>query len=376
MNRYDCYLSYSHKDERFARQLKDYMISQGISVFFCPDDFCPDDIKVGVSYTEAIANAIRNCDSMVVLLSESSIASRYVQIEVTFAIETAENRNKLIIPVLLDNCKVEGAFLFLLGGYQWISVNTKESSWPESISPFLQSLVSSKRKAFLYEELSEYEKNDLYLKASSVITEIIGIIISHILPSKSLRDQFERIIELDKCLEQLHAYYDHCDCDYSKEAREVTQQKLDMLAKISDFASQISNSDQDLFTVCCMIRLIYWDREIRRDCADMITHGDVSAGFVHTLPESEYADKQEDYRSIYISTDLKSIEEQSETVRLFITETEKYLYPYEPKFRKRIEKNLLKKMKGWKQLQSIFEMATVFLNLSVKMKKQVLLFGA
>lgn len=328
MKRKDCYLSYSHKDESLARQLKQYLESQGVSVWFAPDD-----IPVGFSFAETIVDAIRSCDYMIVLLSENSVQSEVVLHELDFAIETANNREKRVIPILVDDVKLTNNILFYLATYQCIQVDTADPSWPEAIAPFLQDIFLSNKKSIIYEELSELIKSGLYLDASVGIADIIDIILSQLQPVVSLRHQCELIIELDQCLGKLHAFYDHCAGDYSEKAREATQHKLDLLERMGGIFVKMPEEKQDLFFVCSMIRLIYWDREIRWDCADMITHGDVSQGVVHTLPESDYAEKQSEYRDLYRQNDLSSLSEKSETVLTFVRETERFLYQSEPQSR-------------------------------------------
>ena len=191
--------------------------------------------------------------------------------------------------------------------------------------PIIRTTFRELDKASKYEELSDLKKSLLYLEASKKLTEIIVIILEQIDYSIHFRAQYDLLLELYQDLEQLHLLYDHCDGDYSKEARRVTQDKLDMLNLLKD-KMKISSSEIDIFYICCMIRFIYWDREIRRDCADMITHGDVSEGVVKTLTEKEYAEQQEEYRRIYSQASKRDIISQPQAITEFIRHTETYLY--------------------------------------------------
>ena len=131
----------------------------------------------------------------------------------------------------------------------------------------------------------------------------------------------------------MYVLFDFCAGDYSKEARAVTGKKLKLLNQIKDdlLNGKMKEVDPqsvrtDIFDVCCVIRLIYWDREIRYDCADMITHGDVFDGIVQTLPISEYAEKQRAYRIRYENSFKNPIKEESVAVSSFILQTSEYLY--------------------------------------------------
>ena len=325
----DFFLSYSAKNMIFARQLKDYLESKKISVWFAPDD-----IPIGSNYMDSIASAIRDCDGMIVLLSEDSMESAWVYREVQYAFTCAEDRNKRIISIVLDNAKLTDDFVFPLSDIQMIYANTVDPSWPEkALKPILQMKSHINEKAQKYEEFSELKKSFLYLEASEKLTEIIEIIIEQIDPQSSLRSQHELIIELNQCLEQLHSLYEHCEGDYSQKAREVTQSKLNAINRIKDMMMIFPHDNKDLFYICCRIRFLYWDREIRWDCADMITHGDVSEGIVKTLPESEYAEKQEEYRVIYTNAAKEPVPGQPKAITEFIRHTETYLYeqPATPK---------------------------------------------
>lgn len=337
MKKYDCYLCYSQSDSNLANQLIEYLTVNGVTVFYARNS-----LPRRCNYVDFLENTIeeimRNTGFMVILFSKNSVESKWVNYEINIALKTAKNRNKQIVPILIDGVKLPLEYKIELSNNTFFNVNTTDSLWVKSISPFLQSINLSKKKAILYEELSELIKSKLYLEASDRISEIIGIIILQINPLVSLRHQSALIIELDQCLEKQNVFYDYCDGDYSKKAREVTQHKLDMLKKINELAKQIQDDKEDFFLICCKIRLIYWDREIRWDCADMITHGDVSMGNVHTLPQSDYAEKQKEYRHIYNDNNLFEIIDESDVVQTFIRETEKYLYLNEPKKRNHISK--------------------------------------
>ena len=156
MKQKDCFLSYSAKDVNLASQLREYLEGQGVSVWIAPND-----IPIGSSYVDSISNAIRSCDYMIVLLSTNSVQSAWVHKEVEFAIGAAENRNKQIVPILVDDVKLTNSLLFYLASYQCIQVDTADLSWPESIAPFLQGIFLSKKKSGIYEELSELIEEEL-----------------------------------------------------------------------------------------------------------------------------------------------------------------------------------------------------------------------
>ena len=321
MERYDIFLSYSHKDHKIAGEIHDILEDMGVSVFWDLD------LLPGCDYSSLIMDRIRIADCMFILLSENSMNSRFIIHEVHFAVTTASERDKLIIPVLIDSAELSGQFRLILGKYQMLRYDSRSpGTFIRLITPVIERLKTKKEKTRKYEELSELRKSCLYLEAAAKLTEIINIILDGFDDSRTLREQYEPVIELDKCLKELHDMYGYVDGDYSKRARQVTQLKLDVLDRLSRILTDIPRDLNDMFYLSGMIRFIYWDREVRRDCADMITHGDVGAGIVHTLPKDEYADRQSVYRNRYLRAPKDKAASEPLVVADFIRNTEEFLY--------------------------------------------------
>ena len=76
----------------------------------------PDSIEPGSEYGEQITNAIRNCDALVLILSEIAQTSTPVLSEV----DLARSFDKVVIPFHLDESELTDAFLFRLGIFQRI----------------------------------------------------------------------------------------------------------------------------------------------------------------------------------------------------------------------------------------------------------------
>lgn len=91
------FISYSRRDLEFAEQLTRELIRNGANVWF--DQFS---IESGSAWDSSIEQAIDNAETMVLLLSTSSVKSENVLDEVAFALE----ENKTIVPILLEPCEV------------------------------------------------------------------------------------------------------------------------------------------------------------------------------------------------------------------------------------------------------------------------------
>jgi hypothetical protein len=94
-----CFISYSIKDEEFAKRLYSRMQQTGLTVFFAPED-----MKGGDYFFEQIERAIQLHDRLLLVLSEDSIQSKWVEREIRKArkVERAEKRRKLFPIRLVD----------------------------------------------------------------------------------------------------------------------------------------------------------------------------------------------------------------------------------------------------------------------------------
>jgi hypothetical protein len=96
---HSCFISYSSKDEGFAERLHSRMRQAGLRVWFAPED-----MKGGQYSDEQIDRAIQLHDRLLLVLSEDSIQSKWVEREIrkTRKVERAEKRRKLFPITLTD----------------------------------------------------------------------------------------------------------------------------------------------------------------------------------------------------------------------------------------------------------------------------------
>ena len=100
---YSCFISYSSKDEEFAQRLHADLQSKGVRCWFAPED-----LKIGDEFRTAIDQAIRIYDKLLVVLSEHSVNSRWVQKEVETAFDKENRENRLVLfPVRLDSSVID-----------------------------------------------------------------------------------------------------------------------------------------------------------------------------------------------------------------------------------------------------------------------------
>ena len=95
---YSCFISYSSKDQMFADRLHADLQNAGVRCWFAPHD-----LPIGAKTWDAIDEAIKLRDKLLVILSEASIGSDWVEDEVTKAYaEERDRKTTVLFPVCLD----------------------------------------------------------------------------------------------------------------------------------------------------------------------------------------------------------------------------------------------------------------------------------
>lgn len=95
---YSCFISYSHKDEAFAERLHADLQQVGVQCWFAPKD-----LKIGERIRVGIDQSIRGHDKLLLILSEHSMASDWVEQEVETAFEQERKRGEtMLFPIRLD----------------------------------------------------------------------------------------------------------------------------------------------------------------------------------------------------------------------------------------------------------------------------------
>ena len=96
---YSCFISYSTKDQDFAKRLHARMVEEKLRVWFAPED-----MQGGKKLHEQVDRAIQVHDRLLLVLSEESINSKWVKDEIRRArkSEVRESRRKLFPIRLVD----------------------------------------------------------------------------------------------------------------------------------------------------------------------------------------------------------------------------------------------------------------------------------
>jgi uncharacterized protein YjbI with pentapeptide repeats len=95
---YSCFISYASRDHAFAERLYADLQNKGVRCWFAPED-----MKIGDEFRSRIDASIHVHDRLLLILSQHSIKSRWVQKEVETAFEKEAKENRLVLfPIRLD----------------------------------------------------------------------------------------------------------------------------------------------------------------------------------------------------------------------------------------------------------------------------------
>ncbi len=96
---YSCFISYSTQDQDFADRLYADLQSNGVRCWFAPHD-----MKIGDEIRDRIEHEIRVYDKLLLVLSERSIASDWVESEVEAALEKERAQKRpVLFPLRIDD---------------------------------------------------------------------------------------------------------------------------------------------------------------------------------------------------------------------------------------------------------------------------------
>ena len=100
---YSCFISYSSKDQDFAERLYADLQTEGVRCWFAPED-----MKIGDRIRPRIDESIHIYDKLLLVLSEHSVASKWVEFEVEAAMDKEQSgKPPVLFPVRLDRAVMD-----------------------------------------------------------------------------------------------------------------------------------------------------------------------------------------------------------------------------------------------------------------------------
>jgi TolB-like protein/tetratricopeptide (TPR) repeat protein len=110
---HDIFVSYASQDAAVANSIVENLERCGLRCWMAPRD-----VKPGAQYADAIVAAINEAEAIVLVLSQSAVASSHVAREV----ERAASKHKPIIAFRIDAAALNRALEYFLSNSQWIDV--------------------------------------------------------------------------------------------------------------------------------------------------------------------------------------------------------------------------------------------------------------
>lgn len=100
-----CFISYSSKDHEFAERLHTDLQTKDVRVWFAPHD-----LPIGARIRPSIDESIRAHDKLLLVLSEASVGSQWVEQEVETALakERESESRTVLFPIRIDDAVLEG----------------------------------------------------------------------------------------------------------------------------------------------------------------------------------------------------------------------------------------------------------------------------
>lgn len=153
-NKWDNYvfISYSSKNQQIADSVRILLLEHGVNCWMAPYD-----IPAGSRYAYVINDALENCSCLLLLLTNASQMSQFVERE----IERAITYKKPILPMQLEDLELNSGFKFYIGNSQIIAVPEVKGNSPEfcRILSGIQQFVKSV-PAETYEPGESIEENE------------------------------------------------------------------------------------------------------------------------------------------------------------------------------------------------------------------------
>ncbi len=113
---YTCFISYASKDQAFAERIYTDLQSKGVRCWFAPED-----MKIGDKIRHRIDESIHLYDKLLLVLSEHSVNSQWVEQEVETALsKEREGQPHVLFPIRLDETVMQ-----LAAGWPALIHNTR-----------------------------------------------------------------------------------------------------------------------------------------------------------------------------------------------------------------------------------------------------------
>lgn len=136
------FVSYAHKDNEKVLDLIKLLKRKMCRIWY------DEGLTPGGSWNDDLANHISKCECVIIIITNNSIQSQYVKLELNYAISL----NKKIYPVFLENVELPAGLAMMLGTTQYIYINDLESETNKLIASLPEIIFEIKKTPFYEKE--------------------------------------------------------------------------------------------------------------------------------------------------------------------------------------------------------------------------------
>ena len=182
MKKYDVFISYKSEEYKEAKKVKDYLEESGVNCWMAPDS-----ITGGQSYANEIANAIKNSQFFILILSEKSHNSKEVLRELKIADDT---EGCTIMPFAIEKVNLEGDMLYFLSIIQHYEAFFNHEKALEDMVTDIRKVIPQKEEVSVPEDVKTPQKKQIKPEVKAKIKKVlivVGMIVLLILAGGLLR---------------------------------------------------------------------------------------------------------------------------------------------------------------------------------------------
>lgn len=129
--KYDIFISYRRTDRELVAHIVRKLEERGAAVWYDAE------IEGGADWREIIVEALSNSDMLVIFFSEACNQSRQLKKELA----VADDMGKPVVPILIENTKPKGAYLYELADRNWLQAFPDPMSHSKDIVDHLIALA-------------------------------------------------------------------------------------------------------------------------------------------------------------------------------------------------------------------------------------------
>ncbi|MCL2115188.1 MAG: toll/interleukin-1 receptor domain-containing protein [Methanobrevibacter sp.] len=242
MKKYDFFISHSSQDMELAYEICNYIEVNGFSCWIPSKDIIPGNV-----FEEQIIEAIMSSDYFIALITENSMKSRYCLQEVKFAWDNATSRGLTMIPIRVDNAKVEH-----FHWAEWV----KSSDFQKFFDNLFAEIKYEKKQQITIEKINSLIKLGANKEAAKLIVAI----------TEYKQKKYQGTGEENDFNNLVKIAIKFSDFNYGKETKEEGikwQNAIDYIFENGrifekDYLIKPENSDKLAFNIQIMLKNIYY----------------------------------------------------------------------------------------------------------------------